>query len=134
MIQHTTQEQNSALSKSQGVVDIIPPAELIGKLNSLPRRISEAQIKVAKLKEELEKEKAKYDVIFSSHLISSQASNATQKKAEATVKSEDDKIKVINASFKYEHALAGLKAQENQFVAFRKIAQIQSEGFKTQVL
>lgn len=109
------------------------PQKLIDKLEKLPSEIYEQEKKVIEAKEKLESKKIELDVKFSQAMLESQRPNASEKKAEAIIKTEEIKREVLKANIELERATAYLTAQQNHFTSLRKISNIEQELMRINV-
>jgi hypothetical protein len=106
---------------------MIDLSQLEDKLNKLPHQIRTQQDIVNEKMKLLEESKLEYDVCFGITLTGSKASSATDRKSMATIGSQKEAEKVIEAKYNLEKEKSALKYLENRFVALRKISSIEND-------
>ena len=109
---------------------ITNPNQLISKLEKLPNEVYEQEKKVLMAREELEMKEIELDVKLSQAIIKASYSNATEKKASATITTQEIRKEVCKLNIEHERQKSYLKALENKFIALRKISSIEEALMK----
>lgn len=110
------------------------PAQLIDLLSKLPSQIRDAEKAYLKKAEELETAELTFDVAFGNALIDAvQASNATEKKAIATIKTEKEALELIGKKYEAKRLETEWKYLTDKFISMRKVASLEQEMIKTQL-
>ena len=108
-------------------------AQLEEQLTKLPGQIRDQHIRVIEKEKELDDAKLAYDVEYGMALTGAIKNNATEKKAEATIKSKETYLKVIEAKYNLKKEEVALKYLENRFTSFRKIGSLETEMMRSQL-
>lgn len=109
---------------------ITNPQKLIKKLEKLPDEIYEQEKKTLEAKEALEMKKIELDVKQADAMLKAQKPNASEKKAQALIDTQETRKEVLKSSLEYERQNAYLTALNNQFTALRKVSSIETELLK----
>lgn len=107
--------------------------ELQKSLEKLPNDIYLAEKKVLEAKNTLELKKIDYNVSFSTALLATDASNATEKKAQAEISTLNIRKELLKVEQEYLRHQAYLQALNNKFIAVRKISSIEERLMQAQV-
>lgn len=112
---------------------ITNPNDLIKALDALPTKIRDQKLEVIKVENAREKAKLKFNVAFGMALIEAEAPNATEKKAIATQKTEEEAEDLIAKEYDLKKEEAGLKFLEDKFISLRKISSIETELMRVNI-
>ena len=107
--------------------------QLIDHLNKLPAQIRDQELLVVEADHRAEQAELAYDVSFGMHLVDATKPNATEKKAEATIKSAETNSRLIEAKYNLAKEEAALHYLENRFIAMRKITSIEENLIRANI-
>lgn len=103
------------------------------ELEALPGQIREQELSVVELEKKLKESKLELDVAIGMTVLTSKAPNATEKKAKATVETQLDLKKVIEAEYNLKKTEAEFNFLTNRFTALRKIGSLEQEMMRSQL-
>jgi hypothetical protein len=103
------------------------------KLNELPGKIRDQKLLVVEKDKLLEETKLEYNVRYGMALLGANKPNATEKKSEAVMLTEDFAKDVIKAEYELKKEEAALKYLEDKFISCRKISSLEQEIMRSQL-
>ena len=113
--------------------EVISIAQLEEQLAKLPGRIRDQKLVVIEKEKEYENAKLEYNVAMGMTVLTSKAPNATEKKAKATVETQEDFKKVIEAEYNLKKEEAARDYLTDKFIAVRKITSLEQEIMRSQL-
>jgi hypothetical protein len=110
---------------------MIETNKLQDALEVLPDRIRQQELEVAQAENEVELKKLKFDVAFGMALAGSKKPNATEKKYDALIISQEESKELIGAKYELAKRKAEFNFQTNEFIKLRKISSLREQTFKS---
>jgi hypothetical protein len=95
--------------------------KLQNRIETLPQLIRDQELAVIEAEHLYQLDKLSYDVAFSQVLIRSKLANATEKKAEALVETQEIKTTLLESERNLKKQESMQKYLENRFIAVRKL-------------
>ena len=102
-------------------------------LTKLPTKIRNQSLIALEKEKLLDDAKLEYDCQFGMALVGAKKNNATEKKAEATILSKEQALKVIEAEYNYKKEEIAVNYLKDRFTSFRKIGSLETELLRTQI-